>query len=61
MIGITTPGNKTVFLNGKIGRESGNFSLEIASSSSDVIKGINSDSSSMGSKEMEFISKILLI
>ena len=61
VIGITTPGNKTVFLNGRIGRVSGILSLEIASSSSDVIKGINSDSSSIGSREIELKSKILLI
>ena len=45
VIGTTTPGNKTVFRRGKIGRISGNSSLSIASSSSKVIKGINSASS----------------
>jgi hypothetical protein len=33
VIGITTPGNSTMFRNGKIGSESGNSSLIISSSS----------------------------
>ena len=45
VIGITTPGNSTVFLNGKIGKTSGISSLLIISSSSGVINGINSESS----------------
>ncbi len=44
VIGITTPGNKTVFRIGKIGRISGISSLFIFSSSSGVINGINSAS-----------------
>ena len=47
VIGITTPGNITVFFKGKIGKLSGKDSFEIASSSSDVINGIKSESSSM--------------
>jgi hypothetical protein len=35
VIGITTPGNSTMFRNGKIGSESGNSSLIISSSSSE--------------------------
>ena len=47
VIGITTPGNKTVFLRGKIGTTSGKDSLSNASSSSVVIKGIKSASDSI--------------
>ena len=47
VIGITTPGNKTVFRNGKIGTTSGSDSLSKASSSSVVIKGIKSASDSI--------------
>ena len=61
VIGITTPGNKTVFLRGNIGKVSGIDSFDIASSSSEVIRGINSDSSSIGSNEIEFKLKMLLI
>ena len=61
VIGITTPGNNTVFLRGNMGKVSGIASFDIASSSSEVIRGINSDSSSIGSNEMEFKLKILLI
>ena len=52
VIGITTPGNKTVFLNGKIGIESGKSSFFRASSSSVVNNGINSasDSTSLSDK-----------
>ena len=45
VIGITTPGNSTVFFKGRIDSDFGNFSLFIASSSSDVIRGMSSDSS----------------
>src|SRR5690606_10843804 len=45
VIGMTTPGNKTVFRKGKIGKTSGRSSLVIASSSSADIKGMNSASS----------------
>jgi hypothetical protein len=45
VIGITTPGNKTVLRSGNIASKSGNCSLLIASSSSGVINGINSASS----------------
>ena len=46
-MGITIPGNITVFFKGKIDIDSGRDSFEIASSSSEVIKGINSESSSI--------------
>ena len=46
VIGITTPGNKTVFRKGKIANDSGNSSLFISSSSSGVKRGINSASES---------------
>ena len=47
VIGITIPGNITVFFKGKMEIEFGRDSLEIASSSSEVIRGINSESSSI--------------
>jgi hypothetical protein len=37
VIGITTPGNSTMFRNGKIGSESGNSSLIISSSGSTTV------------------------
>ena len=46
VIGITTPGNKTIFRNGKIANVSGNASLFISSSSSGVNNGIKSASES---------------
>ena len=46
VIGITTPGNKTVFRSGNIGNDSGSFSLNISSSSSEDNNGINSASES---------------
>ena len=46
VIGITTPGNKTILRKGKIGKDSGNSSLFISSSSSGVNNGINSASES---------------
>ena len=46
VIGMTTPGNKTVLRNGNIGSVSGSASLLIFASSSGVIKGINSEFSS---------------
>ncbi|NDH68080.1 MAG: hypothetical protein EBY22_09305 [Gammaproteobacteria bacterium] len=45
VIGITTPGNRTVFLKGRIDRVSGVCSLFISSSSSCDISGKNSVSS----------------
>ena len=42
VIGITTPGNKTLFLSGRIGNFLGTSSKYILSSSSDDINGINS-------------------
>ena len=60
-IGITTPGNKTAFLSGRIGTDSGGDSLRIASSSSDVINGINSDSSSTGPKLLLKSKKFAII
>ena len=45
VMGIITPGNKTVFLNGNIGMVSGASSLEILASSSSLINGKNSVSS----------------
>jgi hypothetical protein len=46
-MGITTPGNRTVFLRGKIGNSSGiNCVSDPASSSFSGIMGINSISSS---------------
>ena len=46
VIGITTPGNKTVLRSGNKGKVSGRLSLFICSSSSGVNNGINSASSS---------------
>src|SRR5690554_365463 len=51
VMGITTPGKRTVFLKGKIGSVSGRFSFSIASSSSIDISGINSASSFKSSKD----------
>ena len=51
VIGITTPGNKTVFFKGKIGIELGKASLFNASSSSAVIRGISSASDSISRRE----------
>src|SRR5690606_12464227 len=47
VMGIITPGNNTVFRNGRIGKMSGTGSLLISSSSSLDIKGKNSVSSVM--------------
>jgi hypothetical protein len=47
VIGITTPGNKTVLRKGKIGSVCGKFSEFILSSSSEESKGIKSTSSSV--------------
>jgi len=47
VIGITTPGNKTVFLSGKIGKTGGTSSEFIISSSSAESNGMNSVSSSI--------------
>ena len=60
-IGITTPGNNTAFLRGKIGTDLGKVSFNIASSSSDVIKGISSDSSSTGLKLLLKSKKFAII
>ena len=60
-IGITTPGNNTAFLRGRIGILFGKISFKIASSSSDVISGINSDSSSTGPKLLLKSKKLLII
>ena len=49
VIGITTPGNNTLFLKGKIGNLSGTSSRFILSSSSGDIRGINSVSVSITS------------
>ena len=57
VIGITTPGNKTVFLKGKIGTISGKDSLSNASSSSVVIRGIKSASDSISRSDK--LSKLL--
>ena len=57
VIGITTPGNNTVFLKGKIGTISGNDSLSNASSSSVVIRGIKSASDSISRSDK--LSKLL--
>ena len=57
LIGITTPGNRTVLIRGRIGSTSGNFSFSRASSSSDVINGINSESASKSSSDT--LSKLL--
>ena len=56
-MGITTPGNKTVFLIGSKGTTSGNFSFSRASSSSDVIRGISSASEPTLSKEKSSIAE----
>ena len=47
VIGITTPGKRTVFLSGRMGTESGRDSFAIASSSSEDIRGIKSASDSI--------------
>ena len=61
VIGITTPGNKTVFLRGSIGNESGRTSLLISFSSSGVIKGINSEFSSTSiNDKLSILNKFLL-
>ena len=49
VIGIITPGKRTVFLSGRIGKVFGVFSLSILSSSSWLRRGKKSDSSSMSS------------
>ena len=61
VIGITTPGNKTVFFKGKIGSFSGSDSFEIASSSSDVINGIKSESSSRFCNDIKSRFSILVL
>ena len=62
LIGITTPGKRTVFVNGNIGNTSGRFSFSRASSSSEVINGINSDSSPKSSNDiLSMLLKIKLI
>src|SRR5471030_886376 len=45
VIGITTPGNKTVFRSGNIDKTAGSCSLFISSSSSVDMSGKNSESS----------------
>ena len=50
VIGMTTPGNKTLFLSGRIGKFSGKSCLLTVSSSSAVVKGINSASDSRPDK-----------
>ena len=59
VMGITTPGKRTVFFRGSIGTCSGRASLLSCSSSSEVISGINSASDSISwgdklSKERNF-------
>ena len=49
VIGITTPGNNTLFLRGKMGNLSGTSSKFILSSSSGDISGMNSVSVSITS------------
>ena len=58
---MKTDGNNTVFFRGRIERDFGNFSLFMASSSSDVISGIKSDSSSIIFPEKEFKSNKFFI
>ena len=57
VIGITTPGNNTLFRKGRIGRFSGNTCLFTVSSSSAVVKGINSASDSNPEKFKIELSK----
>ena len=57
VIGITTPGNNTVFFIGSRGTTSGNSSFSSASSSSDVIRGISSASESILSKEKSLMAE----
>jgi hypothetical protein len=57
VIGITTPGNKTVFRNGRIGKISGTSSELIASSSSEDNKGMNSVSASRISENSNGVSR----
>ena len=55
-------GNKTVLVKGSMGRTSGILSFSSASSSSDVIKGMNSDSSPRSSNDiLSILLKIILI
>ena len=61
VIGITTPGNKTLFRRGRIGSSSGKTCLFTFSSSSAVIKGINSASFSIPENPKKSTSFILLI
>ena len=61
VIGITTPGNITVFFRGRIGSVSGRDSFEIASSSSEVINGIKSESSSIFWSDIMSRFKILVL
>ena len=57
VIGITTPGNNTLFLSGRIGRFSGKTCLFTVSSSSAVVNGINSASDSNPEKFKMELSK----
>ena len=56
VIGITTPGNKTLLRNGRIGISFGNSALFIVSSSSWVISGIKSASPSIGTLNSNILS-----
>ena len=63
VIGITTPGNKTLFLKGRIGNFSGTSSKFIRSSSSEDINGINSVSpltKSLNSFQLFSVKKSLI-
>ena len=62
VIGIITPGKSTVFLRGRIGSESGFFSLSIFCSSSSLSKGKNSLSPSIDEENnISLISNFLFI
>ena len=62
VIGIITPGNRTVFLKGNIGSVSGFFSLSIFCSSSSLKRGKNSLSPSAEvDKKISFISIFFIV
>src|ERR1044072_57203 len=61
VIGITTPGKRTVLRRGSMGNSSGMTSLFICSSSSLLINGINSVSSSLAGEKFIRSAKFLFI
>ena len=61
LMGIITPGNRTVFLNGRIGTVSGTFTLSFSRSFSSAETGMNSDTSSPSVSITSALRFILLI